>query len=452
MEIQQNKCSSAEHESEIDSNSYCGKCGIYMCNKCEILHSKLFNNHQLFIIQKGNEEMFTEYCIEHKMELDFFCKTHNLLCCAACLCKIKKNEIGKHKDCEVCNIEEIKEEKKNNLKKNIECLKELSQTFSQSIEELKIMYEKMNEKKEKLKMQIQKIFTKIRNEVNNREDELLMEIDTKFNIIKEIEKLPNKIKLSLEKSNLTDKEYNDDKKLKIFINDCINIEKNIEEINILNESLKNLNTSKELKFVFNPENEEEINNFLKIIKSFGELGEESKIKSSIVGNDINNEKLIINWIKEKININKINFELIFRMSQNGSDSQDFHNYCDNKGPTLILIKTTKNKIFGGFTPLNWKTEDKSFSDETNQTFIFSLNLQKKYDLINKNNQAIINSSKKGPNFGNCDFLLYENMKQGKCYSNKFSNFLSNNNLELIGDKGDSGSFDTEEVEVFKILY
>ena len=191
---------------------------------------------------------------------------------------------------------------------------------------------------------------------------------------------------------------------------------------------------------------------MKIIKSFGRLGEEAKIKSSIIENDLNNEKLIINWIQEKINKNKINFELIFKMSQNGQNSQDFHKYSDNKGPTLILIKTTKNKIFGGFTPLNWKKEDKELIDESNQTFIFSLNLKKKYDLINKNKQAISNSTKKGPNFGNCDFILYENMKKGKCYSNNFSNFLSNNNLELIGEKGDNEKFDTEEFEVFKVLY
>ena len=45
------------------------------------------------------------------------------------------------------------------------------------------------------------------------------------------------------------------------------------------------------------------------------------------------------------------------MSIHGYSSYDFHKYCDNAGPTLILIKTTKDKIFGGFTPLNWKEEN-----------------------------------------------------------------------------------------------
>ena len=43
----------------------------------------------------------------------------------SCICKIRKDEIGKHKDCNVCTIEEIKDEKINKLKENIKCLEEL---------------------------------------------------------------------------------------------------------------------------------------------------------------------------------------------------------------------------------------------------------------------------------------------------------------------------------------
>ena len=75
------------------------------------------------------------------------------------------------------------------------------------------------------------------------------------------------------------------------------------------------------------------------------------------------------------------------MSENGSKSTDFHKYCDNKGPTLIIVKTTKNKIFGGFTLLDWKDNggsiNNSINDKSNQTFIFLLNLDKKYDMIKK---------------------------------------------------------------------
>ena len=59
--------------------------------------------------------------------------------------------------------------------------------------------------KEKLKLDIQKIFTKIRCELNDREESLLLEIENYYknfcneDIIKKSDKLPNKIKTSLEK-------------------------------------------------------------------------------------------------------------------------------------------------------------------------------------------------------------------------------------------------------------
>ena len=92
------------------------------------------------------------------------------------------------------------------------------------------------------------------------------------------------------------------------------------------------------------------------------------------------------------------------MSKNGTQSQDFHIYCDDKGPTLILVKTTKNKIFGGFTPLDWKKNGDQLYDKSNQTFIFSLNLMKIYNMINIEKKGAIYCESKfyGPNFGACD--------------------------------------------------
>ena len=73
--------------------------------------------------------------------------------------------------------------------------------------------------------------------LNEREEELLKEIDEKYdelflteNEIKESEKLPDKIKISLEKGIKIDKEW-DNNKLNLMINGCINIENHIRDIN-----------------------------------------------------------------------------------------------------------------------------------------------------------------------------------------------------------------------------
>ena len=203
---------------------------------------------------------------------------------------------------------------------------------------------------------------------------------------------------------------------------------------------------------FFPEKEEEINEFLNNIKNFGEIFFDEYFRlSSILNNNMLQQKLIINWIEEKTNKKLVKLKLIFKMSENGSKSQDFHKYCDNKGPTVIIVKTTKNKIFGGFTPLNWQVFGEIINDSSNQTFIFSLNLNKKYDMINKGGKGIYCIGTSGPNFGASDFRLNSDMKRGTTYANNCCNFLSNNNLELTGGKGESESFEVEEFEVYKVL-
>ena len=59
-------------------------------------------------------------------------------------------------------------------------LEDLSKTIKDSIIELKNIFEKMNENKEEVKLSIQKIFTSIRNKINDREDQLLLEVEKKF--------------------------------------------------------------------------------------------------------------------------------------------------------------------------------------------------------------------------------------------------------------------------------
>ena len=86
--------------------------------------------------------------------------------------------------------------------------------------------------------------------------------------MKESEKLPNKIKLSLEKVCVIDKEYNDNN-LSLFISDCINIENNIKEINTIKEKIDKCNDLDNFKITFIEENGEEVNKLLENIKEFG---------------------------------------------------------------------------------------------------------------------------------------------------------------------------------------
>jgi len=251
MENQKKKCSSKKHGS-IDAVSYCQHCKAFFCNKCENFHCDFFENHNLYKIDQITEDIFTEYCKEknHFNKLDFFCKNHNQLCCSSCISKIKGKGYGQHSNCDIYFLEDIKSEKKNKLEENIQILEQLSLNLEESINKLKSIFQTITEDKEELKLKIQNLFTKIRNEINEREDIILLDIDKYYDnlfikeeIIKEGKKLPNIVQKSLKKGKMINKDLNDDNKLISFIFDCTNIENNIKDINLINDKIKICNSN-----------------------------------------------------------------------------------------------------------------------------------------------------------------------------------------------------------------
>ena len=170
---------------------------------------------------------------------------------------------GQHKDCDVYYITKIKNEKKLDLDKNINYLEELSYKLEPSINELISVYEKIIERKDKIKQEIQNIFTKIRAELNSREDKLYLEIDEKFNelffkeeLIKASEKLTNFLKTTLEEGKKIKNEWKMKHKLNRLINDCIKVDNSIKNINSIYEKIKLFNSNKDRMIRFYPKNVE----------------------------------------------------------------------------------------------------------------------------------------------------------------------------------------------------
>ena len=175
--------------------------------------------------------------------------------------------------------------KKMKLKDNIKYLENLSLNLEKSIKELIQLYEQMNAKKDKLKMYVQKIFTKIRKELNEREEELFKEIDKvyeksfiKEEIMKKCENLPKKVKISLEKSKSTDDKWKDENLIKFLIDECLNIENNISDINNIYHNIKKVNKN-ETKIIFLPK-EERLTKFYENIRNFGNIVDECIINSN----------------------------------------------------------------------------------------------------------------------------------------------------------------------------
>ena len=50
------------------------------------------------------------------------------------------------------------------------------------------------------------------------------------------------------------------------------------------------------------------------------------------------------------------WKLLYRASEHQYSAESFHEYCDNKGSTLIIIKSNGGWIFGGYTTKSWDGE------------------------------------------------------------------------------------------------
>ena len=72
--------------------------------------------------------------------------------------------------------------------------------------------------------------------------------------------------------------------------------------------------------------------------------------SVIVGNNSEYLSNLTNWIKPIKSDS--DWKLCCRVSRDGWDSSRFHSLCDEKGPTITIVKVGKY-IFGGYTSLSW---------------------------------------------------------------------------------------------------
>ena len=77
--------------------------------------------------------------------------------------------------------------------------------------------------------------------------------------------------------------------------------------------------------------------------------------------------------------------LIYRASEDGDTPYKFHKLCDGLSPLIVLIKTTYNKRFGGFTEAHFEASEDMIGKRSNTAFIFNLDREKAFDIIEGQN-------------------------------------------------------------------
>ena len=149
-------------------------------------------------------------------------------------------------------------------------------------------------------------------------------------------------------------------------------------------------------------------------------------------------------IQRTLNKKNIKYKIIFRSNIDGDCASTFHEKCDKIRNTLILIKASGNKRFGGFTTETWDGNDINKKDE--KSFIFSIDKMKIYDIIPGQN-AINCNPDLGPVFLSQIKLLDKFFTQGGTTSTKGKNYKTLEDFEITDG---AEKFGVQEVEVYQI--
>lgn len=171
---------------------------------------------------------------------------------------------------------------------------------------------------------------------------------------------------------------------------------------------------------------------------------------SKIFNQISEIKFIFDEIN-KIGNNIRGINLLFRASENGDKMENFDNKCNNKENELIIIKTTKGNIFGGFTKTGWNNKNKDIFDSN--AFMFSYNLKKIYNIVNPQYALHRQSGDGRLSFGSNSYVFL--------LGNNFLNRNSSTTDKMIDYRGESTereinggekNFKVLELEVFQIYF
>ena len=361
-----NKCYYNEH-SEQTATNYCFKCNKFLCETCSTSHFDANPKHNLFSVEKDLNLNFTGFCTEgHPNKLDYYCSTHNNLCCAACLCKINDKGDGQHTECNVCYIGDIKEEKKSKLIDNLKLLKKFSLNIKKMLKDIGNIFERTNPIKEDIIKTIQNIFDNLRNLLDQREKELLDEVDDLYSqnffdekFIKESNKFQTKIKYNLDKGkNVLDNWEEGEKngKLNFLINDSINIEKSINELQNVKDKINSINIKSKLQFCTHDGDIEDIS---EKIKNLGKVVcyNHKYIFKECPNDIIEKKKFIISGDKSNI-INKTGPNFIWTGT---TCINEFKEYVEYKWKIKIL-KSQTNQIMIGVAPIDFNIQHMDNTD------------------------------------------------------------------------------------------
>jgi len=163
------------------------------------------------------------------------------------------------------------------------------------------------------------------------------------------------------------------------------------------------------------------------------------------------EHIIEGWLRGK----RIG-QLLYKATKHGFSGDAFHQHCDNRGPTLVLIQSSEGWLFGGYAPVAWQSSDNYLP--SSDAFLFTLTNPNETSPTKFNiffqEKAQYDHKGVGPAFGDArkpDLLICSNSNRiGKSNINFPGCFV-----DLMGWANNTftgtSTFQTKEIEVYEVV-
>jgi len=201
------------------------------------------------------------------------------------------------------------------------------------------------------------------------------------------------------------------------------------------------------------------------IELFGLFSHKQSLSNSSIIKERTHIEQLHNWLNEDGSDGELG--LLYRGSRDGFTSKDFHDTCDNKGPTLTIVKTKDGYVLGGYSNTSWSIyefpgEVRVIYKKADKAFLFLLTdsdgIHAPYKMkLNSygGGDAICHSSgEAGPTFGSGHDLyvsLHANDPTLNLWLGKGGSYISSDIPEQLTSPG-SGykTLPIEEIEVYQV--
>ena len=172
-----------------------------------------------------------------------------------------------------------------------------------------------------------------------------------------------------------------------------------------------------------------------------------KSTDSIFSNEIKDKITVYIKQSESYKTKSISFKLLYKATIDNDSASSFHDKVDNMGPIIVIIKTSDNKIIGGFSSKSWSSKNINICDE--EAFLFSdFN---KFNITSKEkDKACCHKQNEGPHFGKNALIISNNCLTNNnniCGNDTFS---FKNNYNLLGKKNQT-KFKINDYEIYHVI-